>query len=163
MSELHAVRRRAEQLIGHYLGTGWSFEFDHAKTRAGKCDFTNRRITVSRYLAARHDDAAVEQTLLHEIAHALAGARAGHGPRWLRIAREIGYTGARTHDGEVATEFARWQGTCPNGHTALRFRRPPAGRAMSCAKCSRSFDRRFLMTWRERTAAERAADAPPAA
>lgn len=158
MSDLEAVRQRGEQLVAQYLGPSWSFDFDHAKTRAGKCDFTNRRITISRYLAARYDDAANEQTLLHEIAHGIAGARAGHGPEWLRTARAIGYTGERTHDGAVATEFARWIAVCPNGHEAVRFRRPPKGRAQSCARCSPRFDRRYLLEWRERTDAERAAD-----
>ena len=162
MSDLNAVRARGEQLVLHYLGPDWSFGFDYAKQRAGKCDFTNRRVTLSKYLAARFDDAANEQTLLHEIAHGLAGPRAGHGPEWLRIARRIGYTGGRTHDGEVALEFAKWIGVCPAGHEVLRFRRPQAGRAMSCARCSRKFDRRFLLKWRERTPAERAASAPVA-
>ena len=147
MTSLDQVRHRAEELLRLHLGGGsWSFGFDHAKTRAGQCDFAKRRITVSRHLAARFSDEDVEQVLLHEVAHALSGARAGHGPAWRRTARSIGYTGSRLHDGPIASELAPWVGTCPAGHEHYRYRTPT--RPLACAKCSRRFDERHLITWR---------------
>jgi predicted SprT family Zn-dependent metalloprotease len=146
VTSLDQVRDRAEQLLRLHLGGGsWSFGFDHAKTRAGQCDFAKRRITVSRHLAARFSDEDVEQVLLHEVAHALSGARAGHGPAWRRTARSIGYTGSRLHDGPIASELAPWVGTCPAGHEHYRYRTPT--RPLACAKCSRRFDERHLITW----------------
>ena len=76
MSEPHRVRQWAEALISSHLDSSWTFGFDNAKRRAGQCDYTRRRITVSRYLSARYDDDTNHQTLLHEVAHALAGATA---------------------------------------------------------------------------------------
>ena len=147
MTSLDQVRDRAEELLRLHLGGGsWSFGFDHAKTRAGQCDFAKRRITVSRHLAARFSNEDVEQVLLHEVAHALSGARAGHGPAWRRTARSIGYTGSRLHDGPIASELAPWVGTCPAGHEHYRYRTPT--RPLACAKCSRRFDERHLITWR---------------
>jgi predicted SprT family Zn-dependent metalloprotease len=131
----------------------WTFAFDNAKTRAGQCDFQRRRITVSRHLAGRFSDTDVDQVMLHEIAHALAGARAGHGPRWRSIARELGYTGARLHDGPIASDLAPWVGHCPAGHEHFRYRRP--SRPMACARCSRRYDPAHTITWQRRT--ERAA------
>lgn len=151
------VRRLGEFLVAEFLGPEWSFEFDHAKSRAGKCDYTNRRISVSRYLVARNSQTFARDTVIHEVAHGIAGPAAGHGPEWRRVVVELGGDPARTHQGEVAREFARWQGVCPNGHEVLRFRRPKRAR-MSCAQCSRSFDERFLIAWRERTPAELAAE-----
>jgi len=148
MTEQHAVRRVAENLIAAHLDAGWSFAFDNAKRRAGACHFASQRITMSRYLVARFSDEENRQVLLHEIAHALAGPRAAHGPAWKRIARGLGYTGGVTHHGETAVELAPWVGTCPAGHVAYRHRR--ATRAMSCAKCARTFDERHLFTWRRR-------------
>lgn len=153
MAELARVRVWAEAAIRMHLDPSWSFAFDSAKKRAGACDYTRKRITLSRYLSELHEDDDVHQTLLHEIAHAMAGHAAGHGPEWRRIAREIGYVGGRTHDLEIASAQARWIGVCPNGHEIARFRRPGA-KAVSCAKCSRTFDRRFLVRWRERSEAE---------
>src|SRR3954447_21566617 len=103
MAELDRVRRWAEALIALHLDPNvWSFGFDNAKKRAGLCNYTAKRITVSRYLAARYQDDEVHQILLHEVAHAMAGAGAGHGAIWLKTARGLGYVGSRTHDGEVA-------------------------------------------------------------
>jgi len=150
MAELTRVRVWADALIALHLDASWSFAFDTAKTRAGLCDHTRRRISVSRYLAARFDDDAIHQVLLHEVAHALTGPRAGHGPRWLAVARDLGYTGGRTHDGPVALERAPWVGTCPGGHEHVRFRRP--SRPMSCGRCSRRYDPQNAIVWRRRAA-----------
>lgn len=153
MADLPRVRVWAEALIRHHLdpvfGPGsWAFGFDRAKRRAGLCDYTSKRITVSRYLAAKFDDDEIHQILLHEVAHALAGSAAGHGREWKRIASELGYVGGRTHDGEIAHELAPWIGTCPAGHEHARFRRPT--RPSSCARCSRSFSSEHLISWRAR-------------
>lgn len=142
------MRVWADALIAHHLDDSWSFGFDNAKRRAGLCDFANKRISVSRYLAARYDDDTNHQTLLHEVAHALAGPKAGHGAKWKTIARELGYVGGTTHHGETATELAPWIGVCPAGHVAYRHRR--VTRATSCAKCAPRFDERFVFTWARR-------------
>ena len=149
MTSLEAVRTRAEQLMtAHLGGGGWSFAFDHAKTRAGQCDFARKRISVSRHLAVRFSEDDVDQVLLHEIAHALAGSRAAHGPAWRRTAAAIGYTGSRLYDGPVASELAPWIGTCPAGHEHFRYRTPT--RPLACARCSRRFDARNVITWNRR-------------
>ncbi|WOF22424.1 SprT-like domain-containing protein [Microbacterium betulae] len=161
MSDLQRVAAWADALIAQHLDPAWTFGFDNAKRRAGQCDYRRTRISVSRYLAARHDDESNHQTLLHEVAHALAGPAAAHGPAWKRIARELGYVGGTTHDGETAIELAPWIGTCPAGHVVYRHRRP--SRPSSCVRCARTFDRRFLLAWvrREITAADRRAAATP--
>src|SRR5919202_5260627 len=105
MVERAVVVRLAEALLAEHLpGGAWTFAFDTAKRRAGACDYTRRRITVSRYLAEKWDEEEVRQTLLHEIAHALAGHAAAHGPRWRTVAQGIGYTGDRLHNGPIAEE-----------------------------------------------------------
>lgn len=146
MAELDRVRRWADALIALYLDPDvWTFEFDNAKTRAGLCNYAAKRITVSRYLAARYEDDDIHQILLHEVAHALAGSRAGHGPRWRAIAVDLGYVGKRLHGGSVADELAPWVGTCPSGHTHYRYRRP--AQALACGSCSRRFDTANLIAW----------------
>jgi hypothetical protein len=148
MAELDRVRRWADALIALHLDAAWTFGFDHARTRAGLCDYRAKRITVSRHLAARYEDDEIHQVLLHEVAHALAGPGAGHGPRWKKVAADLGYEGKRLHGGAIADDLATWIGTCPNGHTHYRYRKP--ARALSCAKCSRKFDTRFQIAWLHR-------------
>lgn len=153
MAELARVRVWADALIRKYLdpafGPGvWSFDFDNAKRRAGLCNYTAHRITVSRYLAEKFDDDEIHQVLLHEVAHAIAGSAAGHGQKWKRVAAALGYVGGRTHDGEIAHERAPWVGSCPSGHEHFRFRRPT--RPTSCGQCSRSFSAAHVIAWRKR-------------
>jgi SprT protein len=149
MAELERVRAWAEALIRLHLDPSWTFAFDHARTRAGLCQYDRKRISVSKLLAERYEDDEIHQVLLHEVAHAMAGPRAGHGPRWKSVATELGYEGKRLHQGETATELAPWVGTCPAGHRHYRYRKPT--RPLSCAKCSRSFDPRHRIVWERRT------------
>ena len=151
MADLDRVRRWADALIALHLDPAWTFGFDHARTRAGLCDYQAKRITVSRHLASRYDDDEIHQVLLHEVAHALAGARAGHGPKWKAVATELGYEGKRLHGGAIADELAPWVGHCPAGHVHYRYKRPT--RVVSCAKCSRRFDPRFQISWEKRATA----------
>ena len=148
VAELDRVRRWADALITLHLDATWSFGFDAAKTRAGLCNFTLKRITVSRYLAARYDDDEIHQVLLHEVAHAIAGSAAGHGPSWKRVARDLGYEGKRLHDGAIANELALWVGVCPGGHEHYRYRKP--GRALACGRCAKRYDPANLIAWSER-------------
>lgn len=148
MAELARVRTWADALIRLHLDPGWSFAFDHAKTRAGLCNYTAKRISVSRHIAQLSDDDAIHQVLLHEVAHAIAGQSAGHGPRWRAVAAELGYEGGRTHDGPVPSDLAPWVGTCPNGHVSYRYRRPT--RPTSCGVCSRRFDPTLRIAWERR-------------
>ena len=148
MAELMRVRSWAKALIDLHLDSSWTFGFDSAKTRAGLCNYTNRRISVSRYLASRYEDDEIHQVLLHEVAHALAGTRAGHGPRWRKVATDLGYEGKRLHDGAIASELAPWVGTCPAGHSHYRYRRPT--RALACGVCSRRFDAANRIAWTQR-------------
>lgn len=149
MADLERVKIWADALIKLYLDPDvWSFGFDHARTRAGLCNFTDKRITLSLHLAAAYEDDEVHQILLHEVAHALAGPKAGHGPKWKKVAAELGYDGKRTHDGSAAHDLAPWVGYCPAGHAHYRFKKPT--RALSCGECGRGFNHAHLIGWNKR-------------
>lgn len=102
--EQHAARKLALDLMSRHGLTenGWRFGFDRAKSRLGQCQYTRRTITISAYMVSAATVEQVEQTMLHEIAHALLppydeyGKKIGHGRRWKTLAAQIGYTGQRT-------------------------------------------------------------------
>jgi predicted SprT family Zn-dependent metalloprotease len=110
---LAAVSRYARQLLDSHGLDAWVFRFDRARVRAGSCRFRERHITLAREFARLAPSTAVEDTLLHEIAHALAGPRAGHGPAWQRIARAIGCSAERCH--RFRFTEPRWLMRCVNG------------------------------------------------
>lgn len=138
------ISDRARELMAAHLDGSWTFAFDRARTRAGLCRHDRRRISVSRELTGAMSPDQIDQVLLHEIAHALAGPDAHHGPQWRRIAMAIGCTGERVVDVQAA-QPRPWVGTCPRGHTLHRIRRPAGIR--SCGRCSHSFDERFVISW----------------
>ena len=75
----------------HGLDT-WTFAFLEAERRLGDCNFQDRVIRVGRAHALDASEAEIRDTILHEIAHALAGPEARHGAAWKAIARRIGAT-----------------------------------------------------------------------
>ena len=77
----------ADLMQQHKLPREWSFGFDRSKVRFGKCDYGKKRISLSRHLVEANGIAVVRETILHEIAHALAPRRR---PRTgLAIARPV--------------------------------------------------------------------------
>ena len=143
------VKALAEyQMALHLDVTEWSFGWDNARRRAGLCSYTDKRITISTYMAQVHSIDETLQVVLHEIAHALAGKEAGHTKKWLAVAKSIGYRNEKFTGREIAEEFAPWVGTCPAGHEHFRYRKPT--RALSCAHCGSSFSKRNLISWQSR-------------
>lgn len=93
--EAEAVALRLMKKHG-ILEQGWTFKFDNAKKTLGKTSFSHKYISLSRYMTELDSTGEfVEQTMLHEIAHVLAGHAAGHGEAWKIKGRSIGYTGGR--------------------------------------------------------------------
>lgn len=149
MADLEDVQILAEELIAEHLDHKWVFAFDHAKRRSGACHYGPRRITLSKYVAAVATLLDMHQVMLHEIAHAKAGARAGHGVKWRKIASDLGYDGRRLDATAVDEQFAPYIGTCPRGHIIYRYQQPR--KAMSCGVCSSKFDSRYLVDFRKRS------------
>lgn len=131
--ELDQARRLAQELMAQHGLTGWRFEFDRAKRRAGICRHAQRVIGLSAPLTRLHPDAEVRDTLLHEIAHALAGPRAGHGPVWAATARRIGCSAERCVPEDAPSVPGSWVGVCSRGHSVDRHRRPE--RVLLCTRC----------------------------
>ncbi len=143
--DITQAQRMARGLMDAHGLQDWSLAVDRAKRRAGVCRYQRREISLSGPLTTLHDEALVRDTILHEIAHALAGPDAGHGPSWRALAREIGADPQRCLPQDAATVPGAWVGTCPAGHTVDRHRRP--ARVSSCRRCSRRFDPAFVLTW----------------
>jgi predicted SprT family Zn-dependent metalloprotease len=135
----------ARALLSEHGLHDWSAALDRAKTRAGACRFGRRQITLSAALTRLHSEVEVRDTILHEIAHALAGPGHGHDEVWRAIAVQIGCSGDRCVPPDAPRVEGPWRGTCPAGHVRHRHRRPQ--RPQSCGTCSPRFDARHLIVW----------------
>ncbi len=123
--------------LQHWLGT-----LDRAKRRLGICRYDTREISLSLHHLNR-PDADILNTIRHEVAHALAGRGAGHGPLWRA---QCAVTGARPQRcGAVAVEVpGRYRLTCHGCHTtwqrhklAPRVRLQILAGQRWCGKCGR--------------------------
>jgi len=126
----------------------WRFAFNGRKRALGLCSYRMRTVFLSRHFVALNDWSKVRSTVVHEIAHVLAGPNAGHGPQWKAIARSLGDSGERCAN--VAAEGITmapptWVGRCPGGHPHKAYRRPKSVR--SCAACCPRFSVEYVIQW----------------
>ena len=144
LADVETLARRlfARHQAQSRLGTQWTFGFDLSTTRAGVCRYRDQRIDLSVSYCLRATRADIENTLLHEIAHAIVGARHGHDAVWQARARAIGCTAERCHD--VTHTAARWVGECGCGR---RWRRQRLSRRLRhgaiCKTCGRTIEWRW--------------------
>jgi predicted SprT family Zn-dependent metalloprotease len=145
-NDAYRLARRTMDEHGLY---DWNFRFDNAIARFGLCSFTKKTISLSRKLTELNPEDEVLDTILHEVAHALAGNKAGHGPEWRRVARSIGCNANRVHEAVMPPQ--KWTVTCPNcSKTAQRSRK--GKRPVACARCCNTFnggkfDASFTLVW----------------
>ena len=143
--DLPSAGRLAEALMrehallppeGQPRGPGhWSFGFNNRKRCLGLCRFDAKRIELSAAFVQRNGEDAVRDTVLHEVAHALAGARAGHGAAWKAACVRIGARPERL-DREADMPAGRWRAVCPGcGHEHTRHRRPAQASRYHCRAC----------------------------
>ena len=70
---------------------GWTIEWFNRKSQFGLCNYTRKTIFLSTYLFGKLEDKRdMVDTVLHEIAHIIAGHKEGHGTTWQAICLEIG-------------------------------------------------------------------------
>lgn len=140
---------KAEQLAVRLMtkhnlfNQNWKFAFDNARQRLGFCSYRKKTISLSKNYVSLLEEDEITDTILHEIAHALVGRKQGHGYTWRKKAIEIGCNGKRLYNGEARVE-AKYKGTCPVcGRVIQRHRR----KRISCGKCSRTFNEKYLYVW----------------
>jgi predicted SprT family Zn-dependent metalloprotease len=144
----------AEQLMRQHgiTAKGWRFQFDNAKRRFGVCKYKSKVIGLSRHLTELNDVDHVKDTILHEIAHVIAGEHGdrGHGILWKMTAKTIGAKPSRCYSSaEVVAPAKPLEVFCGNcGMTKQVFRRK--SKRIACGICCKKYnkgkyDERFLL------------------
>lgn len=138
--ELASVQALARSLMAeHMTEPGWSFRFDNGQRRFGACHYHSRVISLSKSLTLLNKESLVRDTLLHEIAHALAGFEAAHGPKWKEVASKIGATPKACYDPEsVVAMEGKFKYQCPKCfHVISRIR--PLRKIRACLRCCKKY------------------------
>lgn len=126
-----AALERCRSLMERHGLDGWTAVLDESTSRAGACNYTSKQIQLSRLYVRKVDQAALDDTILHEIAHALVGPHHHHDAVWKAKARSIGCSADRCHTERFSPP--RWIVSCDAGcftRTAQRRRK----RAV-CRRC----------------------------
>jgi predicted SprT family Zn-dependent metalloprotease len=142
--ELQAAEQLAIDLMKQFgIASTWRFEFDNAVRRFGCCHKSQNLITLSRELVLKNEKAEVEDTIRHEIAHALVktpiiygrrgrGTRDIHGADWKAMCKVTGAKPIRCFNEEVDRVEGDWQAICAGcGKKHTMTRRPK--RELWCA------------------------------
>lgn len=121
----------------------WTFKWDNARRRFGVCRYNKKIISLSRHLVKLNDREQVEDTIRHEIAHALDAetrGRTDHSIHWKRWAVKCGARPERCYSSkEVDMPEAPLFAFCPNCRLCLpRFRKMKKNRIYTCGRCSKS-------------------------
>ncbi|MEL7302035.1 MAG: SprT-like domain-containing protein, partial [Pseudomonadota bacterium] len=131
-----ALARRLMDALGRDLlgeplqARGWTVGLDRARRRLGACHLSARRITLSAHLLPSLPPDEVEDTIRHEIAHAIDGERRGrtnHDGAWKAVARACGARPERTFRGDLPDDSAEapYSAVCPTcGATSGLHRQP---------------------------------------
>lgn len=88
--ELRKAQEKAEKLMSEHLSPEWTFKWNNRKTALGLCSYRTKTIQLSRPFTTLGSEEDVTDTILHEIAHAIAGSAAKHGPEWKKVAVRLG-------------------------------------------------------------------------
>ena len=151
------IERQAQTLAYNLMRQhnlyGWRLRFSNMKRTLGLCSYGKKEIALSRLYVSTGTEKEIEQTLLHEIAHALIGPRVkAHGYEWKRLARSIGVVNPKstTKTNESFNDVARtiraartanYVINCPNcgiiGKAQRMGRRMRYGQ-YSCRKCGKT-------------------------
>ena len=100
--QLVEVQKLARELMDTWGLKHWVFKFDGGKRRYGCCHYGTLTISLSRHLVKLNSLEDTRDTILHEIAHALAGPSANHGPKWREQCIKVGAKPKTCHTSQVA-------------------------------------------------------------
>lgn len=117
---------------------GWTFQWMRRARTLGLCEYGPKYLLLSTSFVDLNEPDVVEQVCRHEIAHALAGHKAAHGPYWQAIAIQCGVRNPSAKCSEAVTAPGRYTATCPTCSKGYSLHRRPKnvpGRIRYCPPC----------------------------
>lgn len=137
LAHLILVQQKAYELMSEHglLDEGWTFRISNTKRFVGRCFYQRKIIEYSKWFLESPPE-EIRDVLLHEIAHALAGSAAGHGPEWKVVAARIGARPERCTNRAVSKAKPNYVLACPECDRQWpRFRLRQRTHLMRCPYC----------------------------
>ncbi len=125
----------AKKLMSEHQLEGWTFKLNNARRQLGVCKEFVKRIELSKQYVLHNDRAHIVDTILHEIAHALVGAKHGHDAVWKQMCEHLGCVPRACESTAVMPE-GNWKAQCPSCFkTFSQHRKPKHLRGLYCRGC----------------------------
>lgn len=144
MNNLCDVFHEARNLLTKYELVNWSFGFNNNVRRIGLCNFTEKRIELSKWFVLNNTMCHVLDCVLHEIAHSLSGQLV-HNKKFRDKCKEIGCFCHLSRRKGIVMPFGKVLGVCPAcDNKVYRHRRPRKLRCSNCREGLVSFYREIV-------------------
>jgi hypothetical protein len=149
MIDLNEIEKLAKDLMQQHGLDGWLFRWSNAKTYYGYCLGTDKIIELSKPLTLLNSFEDTLDTILHEIAHALAGCENGHNWHWKMACAKVGAKPERCYDStQIKQPVKKYVGKCLNGHKTTAHRKTKR----ACYRCCHEYNsgyhsNQFLLKW----------------
>lgn len=131
MDELVEYESLASELLKKHNLVDWTFGWDEnnrLKSRIGLCDYSKKRVSVTKQFAIKQPNYEVKNIILHEIAHALTEGH-GHNKVWKAKCLEIGAMPEPNY--RPGSLDRKYKGVCPTcGDTVISYKKKTA-----CSSC----------------------------
>ncbi len=119
--ELADAQNTARKLLDQHGLKNWDLDLDNARQRCGACHYSHQKITLSKHFIRLNNRREVRATILHEIAHAIAGPQSAHGRPWQKVARRIGAPISALNETATMPE-PRWRLQCRSCERTVAMR-----------------------------------------
>jgi predicted SprT family Zn-dependent metalloprotease len=155
--KLIEVHNLAFKLMDEFglVSEGWGFRFNNRKNTLGCCTRTRydgNYIQLSKYWVMELPMDEIVRTIKHEIAHALAPAKEGHGEIWKEMCRVVGIPdeAEKFHDHSTIIGFmkntSKWKIECTTCGATNYANRKVYDK--SCSKCDPTgWNEKYKLTW----------------
>lgn len=112
-AQAYTIKEGLRLMQEHGIGSDWSFKLNKNTSSLGLCNYGKKTIEISIWNVWSNKFSDVRNTILHEIAHVIAGwyGDYGHGKVWKRIAISIGCDGERCNHMKTPNRYLT---SCPS-------------------------------------------------
>lgn len=122
---LAKIENYANDLIAKHLPEGWTFAWNNRAHANGVCNYGKMEIQLSKKLNPFRMWDDIHETIIHEIAHAIAGWEAKHGVVFQRVFKSLGGSGNRCSSDNASVHVAhKWEMRYGSEVVKRYFRKP---------------------------------------
>lgn len=137
------------------IAEGWEFRFSKRKRAIGTCSIHGDKKVIEYSIHfIDNSEEAIKDTILHEMAHALAGLKEAHNNNWKKWCIKLGANPNRTNGDKIneATtknliKVAKYTASCPNCKREFPKHKIPT-KMESCGHCSPVYNPNYLLNYK---------------